>query len=194
MPKATWFYTTLIWFGHVILAMVISRTMIKWLPQLLSFHVLDFGAAFGLLIFLNSSFCSIAVFSSRSLKMSEKILHPYRFLLEVHPLNIWWMHLVSWVVCWNSGDRDPLVVLFVKMKQTKMCPLALFGTCFGKCYVPSKFSLTCVIYTSRIEPSLSDKDQMERARRSQFVQGLVLSTIFDDTLWAMSNGCRNAGG
>ncbi|WOL10302.1 hypothetical protein Cni_G19057 [Canna indica] len=34
----------------------------------------------------------------------------------------------------------------------------------------------------RVEPSLSDKDQKERARRSEFVQGLVLSTIFDDTL------------
>ncbi|CAL9069519.1 unnamed protein product [Musa banksii] len=32
----------------------------------------------------------------------------------------------------------------------------------------------------RVEPSLSDKDQKERARRSEFVQGLVLSTIFDD--------------
>ncbi|RRT36461.1 hypothetical protein B296_00057539, partial [Ensete ventricosum] len=34
----------------------------------------------------------------------------------------------------------------------------------------------------RVEPSLSDKDQKERARRSEFVQGLVLSTIFDDKL------------
>ncbi|CAL9068241.1 protein DEHYDRATION-INDUCED 19 homolog 2-like [Musa acuminata AAA Group] len=34
----------------------------------------------------------------------------------------------------------------------------------------------------RIEPSLSDKDQKERAQRSEFVQGLVLSTIFDDAL------------
>ncbi|KAJ8467575.1 hypothetical protein OPV22_030127 [Ensete ventricosum] len=34
----------------------------------------------------------------------------------------------------------------------------------------------------RVEPSLSDKDQIERALRSQFVQGLVLSTILDDTL------------
>lgn len=34
----------------------------------------------------------------------------------------------------------------------------------------------------RVEPSLTDKDQKERARRSEFVQELVLSTIFDDTL------------
>ncbi|XP_008807754.2 protein DEHYDRATION-INDUCED 19 homolog 2-like [Phoenix dactylifera] len=34
----------------------------------------------------------------------------------------------------------------------------------------------------RVEPSLSDEDQKERARRSEFVQELVLSTIFDDTL------------
>lgn len=33
-----------------------------------------------------------------------------------------------------------------------------------------------------VEPSLSDKDQKERARRSEFVQGLLMSTIFDDTL------------
>lgn len=33
-----------------------------------------------------------------------------------------------------------------------------------------------------IGPSLSDKDQKERARRSEFVQGLVLSTIFEETL------------
>lgn len=31
-----------------------------------------------------------------------------------------------------------------------------------------------------VEPTLSDKDQKERAQRSKFVQGLVLSTIFDD--------------
>ncbi|URD77196.1 hypothetical protein MUK42_05750, partial [Musa troglodytarum] len=34
----------------------------------------------------------------------------------------------------------------------------------------------------RVEPSLSDKDQKERARRSEFARGLVLSTIFDDIL------------
>ncbi|XP_038979118.1 LOW QUALITY PROTEIN: protein DEHYDRATION-INDUCED 19 homolog 2-like [Phoenix dactylifera] len=34
----------------------------------------------------------------------------------------------------------------------------------------------------RVEPSLSDEDQKERARRREFVQELVLSTIFDDTL------------
>ncbi|XP_042432642.1 protein DEHYDRATION-INDUCED 19 homolog 2-like [Zingiber officinale] len=34
----------------------------------------------------------------------------------------------------------------------------------------------------RVEPSLTDKDQKERARRSMFVQELVLSTIFDSTL------------
>ncbi|XP_074561850.1 protein DEHYDRATION-INDUCED 19 homolog 2-like [Curcuma longa] len=34
----------------------------------------------------------------------------------------------------------------------------------------------------RVEPSLTDKDQKERARRCDFVQELVLSTIFDDTL------------
>ncbi|XP_020241461.1 protein DEHYDRATION-INDUCED 19 homolog 2-like [Asparagus officinalis] len=32
------------------------------------------------------------------------------------------------------------------------------------------------------QPILSDKDQEERARRSKFAQGLVLSTIFDDIL------------
>ncbi|XP_006654296.1 protein DEHYDRATION-INDUCED 19 homolog 2 isoform X2 [Oryza brachyantha] len=32
----------------------------------------------------------------------------------------------------------------------------------------------------RAEPSLSEKDQKERARRSKFVRGLVLSTIFED--------------
>ncbi|KAL6630955.1 hypothetical protein ACP70R_028295 [Stipagrostis hirtigluma subsp. patula] len=32
----------------------------------------------------------------------------------------------------------------------------------------------------RAEPSLSEKDQKERAQRSEFVRGLVLSTIFDD--------------
>ncbi|KAH7676497.1 Zinc finger RING/FYVE/PHD-type protein [Dioscorea alata] len=36
--------------------------------------------------------------------------------------------------------------------------------------------------SSNIEPSLSDKDQKERARRSEFVRGLVLSTIFEETL------------
>ncbi|XP_020087285.1 protein DEHYDRATION-INDUCED 19 homolog 2-like isoform X4 [Ananas comosus] len=34
----------------------------------------------------------------------------------------------------------------------------------------------------RTEPSLSDKDQEERARRSELVQELVLSSIFDNTL------------
>ncbi|KAF0925835.1 hypothetical protein E2562_018476 [Oryza meyeriana var. granulata] len=32
----------------------------------------------------------------------------------------------------------------------------------------------------RAEPSLSEKDQKERAQRSKFVRGLVRSTIFDD--------------
>nr|AAV43851.1 unknown protein [Oryza sativa Japonica Group] len=32
----------------------------------------------------------------------------------------------------------------------------------------------------RAEPSLSEKDQKERAQRSKFVRGLVLSTIFED--------------
>nr|AIN39825.1 hypothetical protein [Zoysia matrella] len=32
----------------------------------------------------------------------------------------------------------------------------------------------------RAEPSLSEKDQKERAQRSEFVRGLVRSTIFDD--------------
>uniref|UniRef100_A0A452YXP7 Uncharacterized protein n=1 Tax=Aegilops tauschii subsp. strangulata TaxID=200361 RepID=A0A452YXP7_AEGTS len=32
----------------------------------------------------------------------------------------------------------------------------------------------------RAETSLSDKDQKERAQRSAFARGLVLSTIFDD--------------
>ncbi|XP_073006068.1 protein DEHYDRATION-INDUCED 19 homolog 2-like [Typha latifolia] len=35
---------------------------------------------------------------------------------------------------------------------------------------------------ARAEPSLSDKDQKERAQRSKFVRELVLSTIFDDSL------------
>ncbi|XP_020103673.1 protein DEHYDRATION-INDUCED 19 homolog 2-like isoform X3 [Ananas comosus] len=34
----------------------------------------------------------------------------------------------------------------------------------------------------RVEPSLSDKDQKERAQRSEFVKELVLSTIFNDPL------------
>ncbi|KAL6845014.1 hypothetical protein ACP4OV_025187 [Aristida adscensionis] len=34
----------------------------------------------------------------------------------------------------------------------------------------------------RTEPSLSEKDQKERAQRSEFARGLVLSTIFDDNL------------
>lgn len=31
-------------------------------------------------------------------------------------------------------------------------------------------------------PPLSIKDQKEKAKRSEFVQGLLLSTIFDDNL------------
>nr|CAD1816934.1 unnamed protein product [Ananas comosus var. bracteatus] len=34
----------------------------------------------------------------------------------------------------------------------------------------------------RVEPSVPDEDQEERARRSQFARGLVLSTIFEDSL------------
>ena len=30
---------------------------------------------------------------------------------------------------------------------------------------------------------LSDKDKQEKTRRFEFVQGLVMSTIFDDDLW-----------
>ncbi|XP_068663850.1 protein DEHYDRATION-INDUCED 19 homolog 2-like [Aristolochia californica] len=34
-----------------------------------------------------------------------------------------------------------------------------------------------------VVPPLSDKDQKERAQRSMFVQGLLMSTIFDDNGW-----------
>ena len=35
---------------------------------------------------------------------------------------------------------------------------------------------------SSVEPSMSDKNQQERAQRSEFVRELVLSTIFEDML------------
>ncbi|KAG9459502.1 hypothetical protein H6P81_004010 [Aristolochia fimbriata] len=34
-----------------------------------------------------------------------------------------------------------------------------------------------------VVPPLSDKDQKERAQRSMFVQGLLMSTIFEDDGW-----------
>lgn len=35
------------------------------------------------------------------------------------------------------------------------------------------------------KPQLSDKEQEEKARRCEFVQGLLLSTILEDSLWEL---------
>lgn len=58
----------------------------------------------------------------------------------------------------------------------------LYITVFSFVVALSRFINVCGI-TNRVEPSLSHKDQKERAQRSEFVQGLVLSTIFDEALW-----------
>ena len=54
--------------------------------------------------------------------------------------------------------------------------------CANKSFSLMKWNAT-IFRSPCIGPSLSDKDQKERARRSEFVRGLVLSTIFEETLW-----------
>ncbi|KAJ0113172.1 hypothetical protein Patl1_00937 [Pistacia atlantica] len=45
-----------------------------------------------------------------------------------------------------------------------------------------KISFEKTLETNVIQSSLSDKDHAEKAKRCEFVQGLMLSTIFNDDL------------
>uniref|UniRef100_A0A0E0HDA0 Drought induced 19 protein type zinc-binding domain-containing protein n=1 Tax=Oryza nivara TaxID=4536 RepID=A0A0E0HDA0_ORYNI len=87
--------------------------------------------------------------------------------------------------------RVPFFVVFVEkgLKRWQSAVLSWWIILYDKTaerYVTSSFALSAASLRSLFatiplaEPSLSEKDQKERAQRSKFVRGLVLSTIFED--------------
>lgn len=86
----------------------------------------------------------------------------------------------SYTVASNNAAPDPLLSSFITnlsvadpSKEEELESLDVRN-------VVNKAAEETVVES--VQPVLSDKDQEERTRRSEFVQGLMLSTIFDDIL------------
>ncbi|XP_020087282.1 protein DEHYDRATION-INDUCED 19 homolog 2-like isoform X1 [Ananas comosus] len=77
---------------------------------------------------------------------------------------------------------DPLLSSLVYNLPIGESPKGLQAESLDNAFLINDCSDEKVVERKRTEPSLSDKDQEERARRSELVQELVLSSIFDNTL------------
>lgn len=84
----------------------------------------------------------------------------------------------SYTVAPTSSAADPLLSSFISLPMDSLKEVQ--PELLDEVIIDNKISDENIIEC--IEPSLSEKDQEERGRRSEFAQGLLMSTIFDDTL------------
>ncbi|OVA07449.1 Protein dehydration-induced 19 [Macleaya cordata] len=88
----------------------------------------------------------------------------------------------SGVVSSSNAAPDPLLSSFIYNMPMIEEPTTVQSHSFAESNPVEEISDEHVQERNVQPPALSDKDQEEKASRSQFVQGLLLSTMFDDIL------------
>lgn len=84
----------------------------------------------------------------------------------------------SYSIAPSNAVPDPLLSSLIYSLPVAESSSGVQTESLGKDSLVSKSSDMKVVES--VEPTLPDKDQKEGAQRSKFVQGLLLSTIFDD--------------
>ncbi|XP_010245434.1 PREDICTED: protein DEHYDRATION-INDUCED 19 homolog 3-like isoform X2 [Nelumbo nucifera] len=88
----------------------------------------------------------------------------------------------SYVVSSSSTAPDPLLSSFIYNMPMIDEPTIVPSHSSAEASSVSKISYESVSESAQPSPPLSDKDQEEKSRRCEFVQGLLLSTVFGDNL------------
>ncbi|KAM7280895.1 hypothetical protein ACFE04_008029 [Oxalis oulophora] len=82
----------------------------------------------------------------------------------------------------GNSDPDPLLSSFIYNHSSVDDPLSIKPLSSVKASTTKEESRKEDFLDRKVQPPLSRKDQEEKGRRSEFVQGLLMSTIFCDGL------------